>query len=290
MTEPLPVEHHVRVREVDRQPRIVALGGRAEQERPFGADAKQQARQVARSLVVDALLAQTGAASHHEGSVRIAPRSWRATSRRGRLTVGPLTSIRSDALGLDEVGSDIGWVLPVDLDAAGIKKLRSVNLESVSQIIVEFELNINADQAAQDMDLLTNLPKNGAFAAETAFNSDLASVADLVGAVLFTTLLVTGANSPKPGRIKALPERVDIRQVAVDERRVDGPADGVPLRRPTDAASGRGVSGPSVEHPGSRSRAACRCRSGAASKVNRNAAGAVSDTAIPCGTIGSPCG
>ena len=30
------------------------------------------------------------------------------------------------------------------------------------------------DQAAEDMELLTNLPKNGAFAAETAFNSDLA--------------------------------------------------------------------------------------------------------------------
>ena len=30
------------------------------------------------------------------------------------------------------------------------------------------------DQAAEDMELLKNLPKNGAFAAETAFNSDLA--------------------------------------------------------------------------------------------------------------------
>ena len=34
---------------------------------------------------------------------------------------------------------------------AGIKVLRSVNLESVTQVILEFELDVNADQAAQDI-------------------------------------------------------------------------------------------------------------------------------------------
>ena len=41
---------------------------------------------------------------------------------------------------------------------------------------------------------------------------------------------------------------------------------------------------------GSISSAARRCRSGARSKENRNASGAVSDTDCPCGTIGSSCG
>ena len=41
---------------------------------------------------------------------------------------------------------------------------------------------------------------------------------------------------------------------------------------------------------GSSSSAARRCRSGALSKENRNASGAVSDTDCPCGTIGSSCG
>ena len=39
-----------------------------------------------------------------------------------------------------------------------------------------------------------------------------------------------------------------------------------------------------------RSSAARRCRSGADENVNPNAAGAVNDTAIPCGTIGSSAG
>ena len=42
--------------------------------------------------------------------------------------------------------------------------------------------------------------------------------------------------------------------------------------------------------PGARSRAARWWRSGEASKVNRKASGAVSDTAMPCGTIGSSAG
>ena len=36
--------------------------------------------------------------------------------------------------------------------------------------------------------------------------------------------------------------------------------------------------------------AAARWRSGALGKLNRNASGAVSDTDIPCGTMGSSCG
>ena len=42
--------------------------------------------------------------------------------------------------------------------------------------------------------------------------------------------------------------------------------------------------------PGASSSAARTCRSGSASKVNRNASGAVSETAMPCGTIGSSAG
>lgn len=34
---------------------------------------------------------------------------------------------------------------------SGIKTLRSVNLESVTQVIVEFELSVNVDQAMQDI-------------------------------------------------------------------------------------------------------------------------------------------
>ncbi len=41
---------------------------------------------------------------------------------------------------------------------------------------------------------------------------------------------------------------------------------------------------------GSSSRAAFRCRSGEASNVNRNASGAVSETAMPCGTIAASSG
>ena len=56
--ERLPAQHHVRVGEVDREPRVVALGGRPQQQRPFLADAQHQARQVARALVVDPLLGE----------------------------------------------------------------------------------------------------------------------------------------------------------------------------------------------------------------------------------------
>ena len=46
---------------------------------------------------------------------------------------------------------------------SGIKALRSTNLESVSQVVVEFELNVSADQAVQDIrdrvsGILANLP------------------------------------------------------------------------------------------------------------------------------------
>jgi hypothetical protein len=42
--------------------------------------------------------------------------------------------------------------------------------------------------------------------------------------------------------------------------------------------------------PGASSWAARTCRSGAASKVNRNASGAVSATDMPCGTMASSAG
>ncbi len=49
------------------------------------------------------------------------------------------------------------------------------------------------------------------------------------------------------------------------------------------ASSSRLASGASIA-------AALRWRSGWLGKLNRNASGAVSDTDIPCGTIGSCCG
>ena len=42
----------------------------------------------------------------------------------------------------------------------------------------------------------------------------------------------------------------------------------------------------SLSWPGASMAAARRCRSGALGKLNRNASGAVSETDIPCGTIG----
>ncbi len=52
----------------------------------------------------------------------------------------------------------------------------------------------------------------------------------------------------------------------------------------------KSASRPGRSAPGASSPAARMCRSGLASKVNRNASGAVSATDMPCGTIGSASG
>ena len=89
----------------------------------------------------------------------------------------------------------------------------------------------------------------------------------------------------------ALDETVDVRLAVADVAQAVRHAD-VPHQVDEDTRQHvTRLDVPTVREPspgsGSSSRAAARCRSGAASKVHRNASGAVSATAMPCGTIGS---
>ena len=67
---------------------------------------------------------------------------------------------------------------------------------------------------------------------------------------------------------------------------------GIPMSRISSVRTrGRNSAGSDgCSASGASSRAARTCRAGAASKVNRNASGAVSATDMPCGTMGSSAG
>ena len=100
------------------------------------------------------------------------------------------------------------------------------------------------------------------------------------------------ARSRAAAAARATPRRGRRRRARRSRRRTD--RSGIPMSRirstRTPGSTSRGSAPSGRPWPGSSSRAAARCRSGSASKVHRNASGAVSATAMPCGTIGSSAG